>query len=319
MAYLVGIDEAGYGPFLGPLCIAATLWQIPDEQFSNDFDLYEQLAQSISTSLADKSRIMIGDSKKAYKPKSGLQNLERAVHTFAGLLHKSSDFSDWMQHRAVEWSAWSAQSPWFHGYRRQLPVDADTTTLERLQRELQQTLSQTNIRFVDAKVMCIPAARFNHLLQSFASKGELLSHCSLELVRLITANHPAQSMLVHCDKHGGRNHYSHLLQQIFPDYLVEIHEESRAISRYYFGPEHRRTQFRFVAKGESFLPTALASMYAKYTRELTMHAFNQFWQQSNEGLKPTAGYPQDARRFKLEIAEQQQQLHIDDNLLWRNR
>ena len=60
-------------------------------------------------------------------------------------------------------------------------------------------------------------------------------------------------------------------------------------------------------------------MYAKYTRELTMHAFNQFWQQSNEGLKPTAGYPQDARRFKLEIAEQQQQLHIDDNLLWRNR
>ena len=319
MAYLVGIDEAGYGPFLGPLCIAATLWQIPDEQLSNDVDLYEHLAQSVSTSLADKSRIMIGDSKKAYKPKSGLKNLEHAVHACAGLLHASSDFSDWMQHRAVEWTAWSAQSPWFQNYNRPLPVDADPTKLASLQHDLQQTLRHTNIRFVDAKVMCIPAARFNHLLQSFASKGELLSHCSLELVRLITSSHPAQPMLVHCDKHGGRNHYSHLLQQIFPDYLVEIHEESREISRYHFGPEHQRTQFRFVAKGEGFLPTALASMFAKYTRELTMHAFNQFWQQSIEALKPTAGYPQDARRFKLEIAEQQQQLNIDDNILWRNR
>ena len=30
MAYLIGTDEAGYGPFLGPLVIATSVWQVPD-------------------------------------------------------------------------------------------------------------------------------------------------------------------------------------------------------------------------------------------------------------------------------------------------
>ena len=30
MTYLIGTDEAGYGPNLGPLVISATVWQVPD-------------------------------------------------------------------------------------------------------------------------------------------------------------------------------------------------------------------------------------------------------------------------------------------------
>ena len=71
MAYLIGIDEAGYGPFLGPLCIGATYWSIPDELFSSDVDLYQLLEELVTTTLKDKTRIMIGDSKLAYKPGSG--------------------------------------------------------------------------------------------------------------------------------------------------------------------------------------------------------------------------------------------------------
>ena len=51
-------------------------------------------------------------------------------------------------------------------------------------------------------------------------------------------------------------------------------------------------------KGEEFLPTALASMTAKYLRELSMRAFNEFWCARVPGLRPTAGYPGDAPRFK---------------------
>jgi hypothetical protein len=72
-------------------------------------------------------------------------------------------------------------------------------------------------------------------------------------------------------------------------------------------------------QGERYLPTALASMTAKYLRELSMRAFNEFWCARVPGLRPTAGYPTDAPRFKREIDALQRELAIDDHVLWRNR
>jgi len=67
------------------------------------------------------------------------------------------------------------------------------------------------------------------------------------------------------------------------------------------------------------LPTALASMTAKYFRELAMRAFNHFWAAAVPNLRPTAGYPVDARRFKADIAKVQKKLGIQDHCLWRIR
>jgi hypothetical protein len=71
--------------------------------------------------------------------------------------------------------------------------------------------------------------------------------------------------------------------------------------------------------GERFMPTALASMTAKYLRELSMKAFNEFWRAHIPELKPTAGYYRDAWRFKKEIAAIQKELQIDDCVIWRKR
>jgi hypothetical protein len=60
-------------------------------------------------------------------------------------------------------------------------------------------------------------------------------------------------------------------------------------------------------------------MTAKYLRELAMHQFNRFWRERIPGLKPTQGYPLDARRFRAEIAELQRNLGIADDILWRER
>jgi hypothetical protein len=50
-----------------------------------------------------------------------------------------------------------------------------------------------------------------------------------------------------------------------------------------------------------------------------MHQFNAFWSARIPGLKPTQGYPQDAKRFREDIAETARLLLVQDAVLWRNR
>jgi len=101
--------------------------------------------------------------------------------------------------------------------------------------------------------------------------------------------------------------------------LMEVRKEGRAESVYRWGSEPRRREIRFTAKGDAFVPAALASMVAKYLRELAMQAFNAYWCERLPDLQPTAGYPADARRFKEEIAQLQAAENIPDSTLWRNR
>ena len=46
--YLIGTDEAGYGPPLGPLVVAATVWELPTTTPSpSDVDLYDRLRHCV--------------------------------------------------------------------------------------------------------------------------------------------------------------------------------------------------------------------------------------------------------------------------------
>ena len=51
------------------------------------------------------------------------------------------------------------------------------------------------------------------------------------------------------------------------------------------------------------MPVALASMTAKYVRELMMIRLNRFFAGHLPELKPTAGYVEDGRRFLGEIED----------------
>ena len=122
-----------------------------------------------------------------------------------------------------------------------------------------------------------------------------------------------------CDKHGGRSKYAGLIQAILTDEFLAIGEEKPENSDYSFRERERDVFIRFQAKGESFLPTALASMVSKYLREVFMMLWNDFWQLKIPDIKPTKGYPVDAKRFKSEIASVQAELGIEDHLIWRNK
>jgi hypothetical protein len=48
-----------------------------------------------------------------------------------------------------------------------------------------------------------------------------------------------------------------------------------------------------------------------------MQRLNAFWQSYLPDIKPTAGYPVDAKRFAKDIEKQAEEFHMDRSLWWR--
>ena len=66
-------------------------------------------------------------------------------------------------------------------------------------------------------------------------------------------------------------------------------------------------------------PTALASCFAKYLRDLMVECLNQWFQQRVPDLKPTAGYYVDGHRFLDDVAAQIDELALPRHRLVRVR
>jgi hypothetical protein len=216
---------------------------------------------------------------------------------------------------------------WPEGNNCSLPVDATDDELVRHESRLSNACENVGVRPLLIRARLIFPEKFNDLVAHYGSKGAALSHVTVGLLReavdavptLTPDLRPPSSTHVVCDKHGGRNFYTAILQHHFSEHWIAPVYESHAESHYEWGEPESRTRVVFQVNGERFLPTALASMTAKYLRELAMRAFNEFWRTHLPELKPTAGYYRDAWRFKKEIANKQRELAIDDHVLWRNR
>jgi ribonuclease HII len=315
---LIGTDEAGYGPNLGPLLISATTWRVPDDGAA--LDLYDHLRHIIRADASSNCHIPIADSKQLYKPGGGLLNLERGL--FAALSSREAKVDRWRDawHALAPTDAEQWQCvPWYSDYNMPLPIDLDDGRRSADTMLWAEGLNSANISLEGIRSTALFPERFNALVDRYDSKGAVLSLATLELVRDALQQHDDSHVLIQCDKHGGRNRYFAILQTVFPDERFQIVRESRDASVYRWDRPGRPIEIRFVAKGESFLPAALASMTSKYLRELAMKAFNAFWQQHLPKLKPTAGYPVDAKRFKAEIEAVRQKLRVDERMLWRVR
>ena len=301
MPILIGTDEAGYGPNYGPLVIAASVWEVHEGVAAAD--LYQRL-KSVIAPAAERgdcgaARVAMADSKLLYQAGQGLRLLERGVLAALGVLDCCPDTC------GAVWRQLTAALPpdreGFFGLNssRRVPLDADAADLQEVSARLRAGLAAAGVRLAGLYCRAIFPDEFNALVARYDSKGSVLSHATLELVaRAMTNGLGDGSIAVLCDKHGGRNYYLPLLMEYFPDAPIMIREEGTRSSRYVFGPPERRVEIGFQVRAEAHLPAALASMAAKYLRELAMRAFNDYWCARVSDLQPTAGYPQDAPRFK---------------------
>ncbi len=124
----------------------------------------------------------------------------------------------------------------------------------------------------------------------------------MRLVDRVWRTWPDAHPRVIVDRQGGRTHYREDLQLAFPTAQIRIVAESEGLSRYRLRRDDTEVTITFAREAETgHLPVALASMLAKYVRELLMLRLNRFFRAHLPELKPTAGYVEDARRYLQDI------------------
>ncbi len=303
MIRIVGIDEAGYGPSLGPLLIGASVWDLADEHA--DADLWSLLGAAVTRDAARRDwRLRIGDSKEVFDRKHGLAPLERVVLTLAQAADLNCDGLGAFLAALGATVAPTPTTPWYADLAQPLPLDASFGSTAGVRARLLAAMNAAEARLATLRACVLTEDALNARLAHTHNKAAVLVERILRLIDWVDTHTPASFRRIHfrVDRLGGRSHYTPLLLSSFPDRALRVEAESETTSRYRLSRGDRQWTIEFsVDADRRHLPVALASMLAKYLRESLMDRFNAYWRRWVPALRPTAGYYTDAQRFLKDI------------------
>lgn len=314
MQTVVGIDEAGYSPLLGPLVITAACFEVRTTHKN------WWAALGIPTARGNPrlpALPAVDDSKKLYAPNRGVGKLEEGVLAFlkAAGRHPAS----LRQLLAcVGCEADTEGYPWYREADVAIPVAAGPEAIDPAAAELGRAFERSGVRFTGFRSAPLLAGDFNTKVQARGNKSLVLFHSAMRLVDGFIV--PGKPLQVLADKQGARNYYAQLLSQYFFGCRLQRVVEGKELSTYRISHGGRRLDISFCLKGDSaHLPIALASMCSKYIRELFMVLFNRYWNSVKPGMGRTSGYQVDGRRFIRGISALPQFAEIPRNLIIRQK
>lgn len=323
---LLGIDEAGYGPLLGPLSVGATALRV-DRWADGDPapDFWKLLCAAVCkeprAAKGASSRIPVADSKKlklanSVTTRHPLVHLERAVLSFMRFTEGASP--DLPADDAALFALLGVDlepRPWYQVPPSPIPVGSTAQAIAIGSNSLGGAMELASVESLGLWCRTIGETRINTVVGETGSKAEATALAIGEYLRMAFekwGSGERGELRVVCDRQGGRTDYAPMLarecraRSDAPSRwtaAVKVIEESDRCCRYEVHDRTRRMIVTFMPEAESaHMPVALASMVAKLVRELAMARFNRYWcrraiESASMELKPTAGYRQDAARW----------------------
>jgi ribonuclease HII len=319
MVVLVGIDEAGFGPILGPLVVSSSTFALPHDLLTSD------LWQVLRKSLSDKrkrlaGRLLVTDSKKAYSRALGIKHLERTVLTILKCLgHEPATLGELLELLAPRFLEQLRDCPWYEGAGTGA-LSADLADREIASAALTRDLAANGIELLGLRSCPLEVAHYNKMVAAVKNKADVLFTATSSLIKHAFDSSQSDQLQVIVDRQGGRVRYRNNLQRMFDDVELTILRESPTTSSYELQGRGKRMRVHFVVGADSrFLPVSLASMVSKYIRELLMGNINRYFAGFDAGLKPTAGYWKDGLRFIEEIRTTLPDVKFESTQLIRSR
>ena len=302
-----GIDEAGYGPLLGPLCVGLSAFRIADALGSaaraEAPNLWDSLARGVCRKPKDpRRRVAVADSKKLKSGgKQPLIHLERGVLAFLGG-DTPKDDGEYLVRLGVSPRA-SRATPW-HALALSLPVAVTEGEVAIARNLVRGAMDGAGCAIEALGVSALDAPAFNALYGELRNKAQVNMSLVFDAVRRVDLLRGDSPAFIAVDRQGGRADYTRELEAHVArggTITTLVADDERSIYRIDAdGAAPLLVAFEVGAE-ERHLPVALASMAAKYTREVSMRRLNAYFSERMPGLEPTAGYVEDGRRYLAEV------------------
>ncbi|MBV8266602.1 MAG: hypothetical protein JO252_09780, partial [Planctomycetaceae bacterium] len=298
------------------LVLTAVIAEGPDDRAP---DVWGDLAATVARAGDTSGRLWVDDSKAILRAGKGRDRLElvclAAVAAAGRVIPRS--LGGLLAALDVGTLAEAELSPWLDGGDPELPGHGARALLDRA--TAPRALEEASWRIAGVRSVVVGPARFNAGLVRSGSKAKV--HFAA-FARLLGAlwERAADGVVTHVcsDKHGGRHFYLHPLREAFPDTAIDPGPEGPALSRYMLQAPGRRLELSLLPRADAKDGlVALASIVSKTVRECWMDAFNAHWTARIPGLRPTAGYPVDAARFRRAIEPECLARGLDPSVWWR--
>ncbi len=319
MAVLVGIDEAGYGPLLGPLVVSSTAFSLPDSLLKAN--LWKLLSDSVGQKKRTLAgRLLVTDSKKAYHKSRDLHHLQKPVLACLNCLGKvPENIGGLIESLAPDCASRLANYPWYKNLQ-DYPLSSDPADISIASSVLKSNLTSNRMEILALESRCLDVAHYNTMVGNVKNKANVLFTAISSLMKNSLDRFGTDNLQIVVDRQSGRVDYTRPLRLMFPNMELKVIRQDKKIGSYELAGNNQKMRLHFAVDADNrYLPVSLASMASKYLRQLLVGRINHYFISHHPTLKPTAGYWKDGLRFIKDLKQNVPHLQYESAQLIRCR